>query len=283
MSVRIVTDSTAHLDPSLIDEFQITVVPVHVRIGEREYLDGVDLDEREFYRLVYQEGLQPHTAAPTVEEFRRVYEEQSRHTSEILSIHISESLSGTIANAREAANFLLGRCEIEIVNSQTLSLGLGILVEAAARAAAEGMPVGEIERMVRGLIQRIYVVFFSENLDYLERSGKMSRAQAILGTILGIKPFLTLEEGEIMPIEKVRSREQAIEKLIEFVAEFDEIEQLAIMKGYFNPPEEIDLLRERIQALFPDLEAQVMNYGPVLASHVGPDTLGIIVYESEVF
>ncbi len=282
MSVRIVTDSMAHLDPSLIKELQISVLPVHVRIGGRDYLDGVDLDEREFYRLVYQEGLHPETLPPTVAEFRRVYEELSRDTSEILSIHVSESLSGTIANARRAANFFLGRCEIEIVNSQTLSLGLGILVEAAARAAVEGMSIGEIERMVRGLIQRIYVVFFSENLDYLERSGKMSRAQAILGTILGIKPFLTIEEGEIMPIEKVRSREQALEKLIEFVAEFDDIERLAIMKGYFNSPEEIDLLRERIQSLFPDLEAQVLNYGPVLASHVGPDTLGIIVYESEI-
>jgi DegV family protein with EDD domain len=175
---------------------------------------------------------------------------------------------------------LLGRCAIEVVDSKTVSVGLGILVEAAARAAARGDPLDEIVRLVRGVIPQIYVVFFSDTLTYLENGGRIGHAQALLGTILGIKPFLTLEEGEIMPIEKVRTRDQALEKLIEFVIEFDAIKQLAIVRHTSECDVETDLIVERLHATFPDIEVPVVSYGPVLASHIGPDTMGIIVHES---
>ncbi|MBL7198702.1 MAG: DegV family protein [Anaerolineae bacterium] len=279
MSVRVVTDSTVYLSPDLVRKLDITVVPFHLRIGDRNYLDGVNLDNDEFHHLVYEQGLQPSTSSPTVENFRRVYEGLNRKTSEIISIHLAETLSTTLNNAQQAAGMLLGQCHIETVDSKTVSLGLGILVEAAARAAAAGRPLDEIVRLVRGLISQIYVVFFSESLAYLESGGRIGHAQALLGTILGIKPFLTLEEGEILPIEKVRTREQALEKLVEFVAEFDAIKQLAIVKGKANLTEETDQLIERLQGVFPGLEIPVISYGPVLASHIGPGTLGIIVQE----
>jgi DegV family protein with EDD domain len=279
MSVRVVTDSTVYLSPDLVRKLDITVVPFHLRIGDRNYLDGVNLDNDEFHHLVYEQGLQPSTSSPTVENFRRVYEGLNRKTSEIISIHLAETLSTTLNNAQQAAGMLLGQCHIETVDSKTVSLGLGILVEAAARAAAAGRPLDEIVRLVRGLVSQIYVVFFSESLAYLESGGRIGHAQALLGTILGIKPFLTLEEGEILPIEKVRTREQALEKLVEFVAEFDAIKQLAIVKGKANLTEETDQLIERLQGVFPGLEIPVISYGPVLASHIGPGTLGIIVQE----
>jgi DegV family protein with EDD domain len=239
----------------------------------------VNLDSQEFYRLVYDQGQKPSTSSPTVEEFYRVYERLNRGTGGIISIHLAGTLSATVNNARQAADMLLGQCHIETLDSKTVSLGLGILVEAAARAAAERRPLDEILRLVRGMISQIYVVFFSESLAYLERGGRIGHAQALLGTILGIKPFLTLEEGEILPIEKVRTREQALEKLIEFVAEFDAIKQLAIVKSVADPTKETDSLIERLQAVFPDLEISIISYGLVLASHIGPDTLGIIVQE----
>ena len=280
MNVRVVTDSTAHLSPELAQELSITVVPFRIRIGDREYLDGVNLDEDRLYELVYEQGDKCTTSSPTVEQFYRVYQDLNQDTGEIVSIHLSETLSTTVSNARQAATMLLGRCKIEILDSKTVSVGLGILVEAAARAAAEGRPIDEIVRLVRGLIPQIYIVFFSESLDYLEKGGRIGRAQALLGTMLGIKPFLTLEEGEIMPIEKVRTREEAIEKLIEFVAEFDAIEQLSIVKGPVEPREDIEALIERLQGIFPGLKVPVLNYGPVLTSHIGPDTVGLVVYES---
>jgi DegV family protein with EDD domain len=279
MSVRIVTDSASHLPPDVVEGLGITVVPFHIQIGEHTFLDGVDLTEERFRELVYEQGLQPETFSPSVAEFYEAYERLNRNTSEIISIHLAETLSNTIQNAREAANRLLGRCRIEVVDSKTISVGLGILVEAAAQAASNDQPPDEIVRLVRGMISRVYVVFFSENLDYLERGGRIGHAQALLGTMLGIKPFLTLEEGEITPIEKVRTREQALEKLIEFVAEFDGIEQLAIVKGVAHSDEDTGFLIERLHGVFPELEIPVLSYGPMLASHIGPDTMGLVVFE----
>lgn len=279
MSVRIVTDSTAYLPPDLVEKLKIIVVPFHLRIGDQEYLDGVNLDDEQFSCLVYGEGLEPVASPPTTEEFHRVYRTLCQNGAEVISIHVAETLSDTLKNARQAADTFLGQCRIELIDSKTLSLGLGILVEAAAQAAAEGRPIDEIVRLARGIVPQIYVVFFSEGLDYLENGGRIGHAQALLGTMLGIKPFLTLEDGEIMPIEKVRTREQAIEKLIEFVSEFDFIKRIAIVKGNAKSTAETEQLIERLQITFPGLEVPILSYGPVLASYVGPDTLGIIVYE----
>ena len=279
MSVRIVTDSTAYLPRDLVQELKITVVPFHIRIGDQEYLDGVDLDNAEFDRLVYGEGLEAVSSPPTTEELHRVYRKLCQSGAEVISIHIAETLSDTLKNARQAGGAFLGQCRIELIDSKTLSLGLGMLVEAAARAAAEGRPTDEIVRLVRGIVPQIYVVFFSEGLDYLEEGGRIGHAQALLGTMLGIKPFLTLEDGEITPIEKVRTREQAIEKLVEFVSEFDFIKRIAIVKGNDEATPETEQLIERLQATFPGLEVPILSYGPVLSTYVGSDTLGIIVYE----
>jgi DegV family protein with EDD domain len=279
MSVRVVTDSTAHLRPEVVRELGITVVPFHLQIGDRSYLDGLDIDEGEFYRLVYELGLEVETFEPNVEEFYQVYGKLNESTGEVLSLHLSAALSSAAQNAQEAADMLLGRCQIAVVDSQSVSVGLGSLVEAAARAAANGETLDEIVRLVRGLINQIYVVFFSEGLDYLERGGRIGEAQALLGTMLGIKPFLTLEGGDILPIEKVRTREEAIEKLIEFISEFDAIRELTIVKGLQCPADELRTLLERLELLFPALDVPVINYGPVLAAHIGPSTLGAIIYE----
>ena len=283
MTVRVVTDSTAHLAPDVVRALNVSIVPHHILIDGREYLDGVDLTESDFNLLVYEQGQVASTQPPTVEEFYAVYRDLNQESSDIVSIHVSEVLSDTVANARQAAGMLLGRCKIVVIDSQTLSMGLGILVETAARAAASGQSLDEIVRTVRGLVPQIYIVFFSENLEYLERGGRIGHAQALLGTMLGIRPFLTLEEGEIRPMEKVRTREEALEKLVEFVSEFDTVEQLYVIRGSFTPQEEIDLLLERFKVLFPDLAVPVVSYGPVVASHIGPHTLGVIVYERAEF
>lgn len=280
MAVRVVTDSTAYLSPELVHELGITVVPFRVQIDGEMYVDGVDLNEDTFNRLVYEEGKVPTTSSPTVDDFFRVFDELNQQTGEIMVILMSGTLSQACDHARQAADMFLGRCQIEVIDSKTVSVGLGILVETAARAATRGRPLDEIVRIVRGVVPQIYVVFFSDTLTYLENGGRIGHAQALLGTILGIKPFLTLEDGEIMPIEKVRTREQALEKLLEFVIEFDSIRQLAIVKGISEPDEETDLIVDRLHAAFPNIDVPVLSYGPVLASHIGPDTMGIIVYES---
>lgn len=277
----IVTDSTADLTPQEIREYGIIVVPLNVHFGPRTYQDGVDLDRERFFELLEESPIRPTTSAPTVAAFQAAYERACEQSDQIISIHISAKLSDTIRRARQAADGLLGQCRILVIDSQITSVGLGLLAKEAARASAKGQSVDEIVRMLRGMISHIYLVFFVETLDFLERGGRIGKAQALLGTMLNIKPMLILEEGEIEPLEKVRTRSRALDKLTEFVAEFGAIDSLFIIHNQ-SPPEEIETLIEQIRQVRPnepDLPIQVRHYGPVLAAHVGPDALGIVVYE----
>lgn len=280
MGVHIVTDSTVRFSSQFgnAQKLLVTVVPLRIRFGDREYRDGVDLDEKGLANLSAQFQV-PQVLPPTVEDFYRVYNGLNQNSAEILSIHLPEKLGNTIHNARRAANMLLGQCKIEIVDAETTSLGLGILVEAAARAAMEGQNIDQVIRYVRGIIPQIYIVFFSDRLNDLKHADGIGQAQALLGTMLGIKPLFTLEAGEIIPIEKVKTRESAIEKLIEFVVEFDAIKQVAIIKNTGDPTEETDYITQQLREVFPNLDVPVMSYGPVLASYVGAQALGVIVYE----
>ncbi len=169
----------------------------------------------------------PALHPPTADTFRELYAEKFRQNKQILSIHISSKMSDTVAHARQAADEFLGGNKIVVIDSLTTSIGLGWLVEAAAEAAANGAALDEIVRIVRGMITHMYAVFFVDQLDYLERNGRLSKSQAVLGTMLGIKPFLTIEDGEIIPMEKVRTRDKAIDKLLEFVSEFSAIDRVA--------------------------------------------------------
>jgi DegV family protein with EDD domain len=278
--VAIVTDSTAFLEPGAAQELDITVVPLNVHIGDETLRDGIDITPEAFFQRLEQGGSIPRTSPPSVQTFERVYANLHTRTDQILSIHISGRLSQTLNHAQRGAESLLGRCKIVVVDSLTTSLGLGILAKAAARAAQEGANLDEIVRLVRGMIPHIYVVFYVDEMDYLERGRRIGRAQAILGTMLNIKPLLFVEDGEIIPLEKVRTHEKAVEKLFEFVAEFSELEQAAIVQRHPTPTEETKMLLERLEQLFPGMEFPIIQYGPVLASHIGPSAMGVVVYET---
>jgi DegV family protein with EDD domain len=173
----------------------------------------------------------------------------------------------------------MGRCDIVVVDSETLSLGQAILVREAARLANDSVHLSEILRQMRGIIRRIYIVLITDTLDYLEHSQLISPSQAILGTMLGIKPFLAIEEGRIVPMEKVRSRDRAIDKLAEFASEFSDIEQMAILQSTRYATDETKMLQERLALVAPEHEPPILLYGPLLASHIGSDGMGLIVYE----
>jgi DegV family protein with EDD domain len=278
--VAIVTDSTAFLEPGAAQELDITVVPLNVHIGDEMLRDGIDITPEAFFQRLEQGGSIPRTSPPSVQTFERVYANLHTRTDQILSIHISGRLSQTLNHAQRGAESLLGRCKIVVVDSLTTSLGLGILAKAAAQAAQEGANLDEIVRLVRGMIPHIYIVFYVDEMDYLERGRRIGRAQAVLGTMLNIKPLLFVEDGEIIPLEKVRTHEKAVEKLFEFVAEFSELEQAAIVQRHPTPTEETKMLLERLEQLFPGMEFPIIQYGPVLASHIGPSAMGVIVYET---
>ncbi len=277
--VCIVTDGDAQLDPDLARRLNIIVVPLSVQIDAQVYLDSDGARNESLLQRMVEERVRPSIVGPTTDDFVAIYQQLTRTTSSVLSIHSSARLSPICQNARAASEAFLGRCDITVIDSQSTSRGLGILAREAAGMAQAGYSMGEIVRNIRGMIPRIYVVIFTDSLDYLEQSGRISRSQCILGTMLGIKPFLDIEEGEIIPMEKVRSRDKGLDKLAEFAGEFTSIEEMVILQNVSYPTDETLLLRERLEVFFPDHNFPILVYGPVLASHVGPDGVGLVTYE----
>jgi DegV family protein with EDD domain len=280
--VRIVTDSSAQFtDPSIIQRYNITVVPLKIQLGDRLYKEGVDLDPDDFFRKVSHDKIKPVLLPPDVDTLADTYARLNRETDQILSLHLSRLMHSTWEAARIASQTLLGRCEIAVVDSQTASVGLAMLVEAAAKLAEETTSLDDIVREVRSMAGHIYSIFYVETIEHLQRSGLVGESQAILGTMLGIKPFLTIEEGELITMEKVRTRPQAIDKLVEFVTEFAGVEQLVILQHTHHLSEQTRTLQERLALEVSSHPFPVVTYKPSLGTFIGPDAMGIIVFENE--
>ena len=277
--VAILTDSCVYLDPAEAEELGIHIVPLNLRINGQLYKDGsLEIAER-FFRSQELGEILPAVHPPTVQDFEAAYTRLHQETDQIIAMHVSRKLSDTYNQSRHGAESLLGRCSIEIIDTHSILLGQGILVKAAAEAARDGALLDDIVRLVRGMISHIYLVFYVETMDYLERSGRIGKAQSILGTMMKIKPLLFMEDGEIIPLEKVKTEEKAIEKLTEFVAEFDTIEQSVIFQRSLHGSRPGKMLLDQLNHLFPDKHFPVIQYNPLLASYVGPTALGVIVYE----
>ncbi len=280
--VRIVTDSSAQFtDPSVIRRYNITVLPLEIQLGPQTYREGIDIDAEAYFRRLAETNAMPVLLPPSVERFAETYAKLNRETDQILSIHLSRSMHSTWQNAKTATQTLLGRCEIAVLDSQTTSVGLAQLVAEAARCAEDNESLDEVVRKVRKLIPRIYAIFYVETLDYLYRGGLVSESQAILGGMLGIKPFLTIEEGELITMEKVRTRPQAIDKLVEFVTEFASVDSLTILQNTPYVTEHTRMLQDRLALEFSDRPSPVVVYNPSLATYIGPDATGIMVFEGD--
>lgn len=275
--VKILTDSTADLPPGVAEELGITVLPLTIQLGSHKLRDGIDVTPAEFIERMRRTPSAPITAPPTAQQFQDAYAELTRDGNAVVAIHASSKLSQTFRIATRTAAPLLGRHKIVVIDSQLITVGLGMLVTAAARRAASGASLDAVVRFVRGMIPRLYIGFFVETLEFLERGGRIGKAQAVLGTMLNIKPLLILEEGEIVALEKVRNRAKAIEKLVEFITEFTHIEKMVVLHG--NTPLDVQALIEQTSLVMPNLDISVDHYGPATAAHVGTDALGVVVYE----
>lgn len=275
--VKILTDSTADLHPDVIERLGITVIPMKIHAGKKNLRDGIDVTAQDFFKQVEHSENPPTTSAPSLRQFDEAFTELTRQTGDVVGILVSSKLSQAYRTAVRAVAPLLGRSKIVVIDSQLVTAGLGMLVVAAAEAAARGESLDDIVRLVRGLIPRIYIAFFVETLEYLERGGRVGKAQAVLGGMLNIKPLLILEEGEIVALEKVRTRQKAIEKLVEFITEFTHIDRMIILHS--TTPEDVTALIEQTNLVLPNLDITVDLYGPVMATYVGPNALGVVVYE----
>ncbi len=279
--IRVVTDSSARfIEPSASTHPLLKLAPVTIRWGDESLVDDPELG-LELTRGMFQNSSRlPASLAPTPAQFEAIFGSLQDETDQIVSIHTSSGISQSYQNALAASESFRGRCDIQVIDSHSASAGLGLLAMSAADAAERGAEMEDLVRLIRGMIARLYMVLFLDDLAYLERNGLISRSQSILGTMLGIIPFLTMEHGQLIPMEKVRTRPRALEKLIEFVAEFAEIECLMILQRGIEPDEEASTVAERLAAIYADAPIHFVDYGPALATHVGANGLGVVVLES---
>jgi len=275
--VSVVTDSAAGIPTQVAQDFGISVVPLKIQLGRKAYLEGVDISPEEFISQLSRKSPLPSLTSPSEADFQSTYSQLCHDSERVISIHVSSRLSDTFRSALSAQDSLLGRCEIAVMDSQLISLGLRELVIAAAQAAQEGASLERIVRLIRGMIPHIYIVVIGASLDYLEHRGRLSRAEAFLSSMLSVKPILILEDGDFIPMEKARGRVRALERLYEFVTEFPRIDKLSVLQSTSN--HEVDELVEKVSLTLPDLKITQALYGPSLASIIGPDALALIVYE----
>jgi DegV family protein with EDD domain len=219
MTIHIVTDSSVRfLNQDNNHHDLISLAPTTVRFKEQFVEDRPDLQLDDVRSRFEAEPGNAYADPSSVEQLVEVYSQLQDVTDEIVSIHTSAGINSAFRNAIKASEGFRGRCDIQVIDSTSLSAGLGMLTSSAAAAAGAGESLEEVVRVVRGIIPRLYIVFFLDDLSYLERNGLVSRSQAILGNMLNVLPFLTVEHGRLIPMEKVRTRIRAQEKLIEFVS-----------------------------------------------------------------
>ena len=280
-NIRIVTDrATLFSQANIIKQYPITVLPAYIKFGETAYEMGREIDNEQIIHLLQTADEPPQLIAPTTEEFFEAYERLIRQgITQILSIHTTASLYPAWQNARSAHQMILGRCEIVPLDAKTVSIGVGILVEIACKLASEGADFDEIVREVRLATERIYTLFFVESLETLQQRGLMGKAQTILGSMLGIKPFLGMEDGRMAVVEKTQTMSQAIDRLAEFGSEFEEVAQVAILSYTPELLKPIRQLQDKLALGLSTVDIPIVQYGGFLATTLGPDALGVIVLE----
>jgi len=273
MTIKVVTDSSADLPTQLAKELGITVVPLYVRFGKEVYRDGVDISEDEFYQRLLHDPIHPGTIQPAPKDFANVYQKLSGEADGIISIHISGKLSGTYSSALQGKELIEKGYPIEVVDSQMLGMGLGMLAMAATTAAREGKSLPQVVKEVKQIIPDIHLVGLLDTLKYLALGGRIGKVTVLLGSLLNVKPVLMLKDGEVMPAGRVRTRAKGIDWLFDFVRNATDIQDLAI--EYSTASDDVQTLAERIGSVFPKERIRVARLGPVLGVHAGPGVLFI--------
>jgi len=277
MAIKVVTDSSADLPAQLAEELGITVVPLYVRFGEEVYRDRVDISEDKFYRRLVHDPVHPSTTQPTPQDFADVYQKLSKEADGIISIHLTGKLSGTCSSALQGKEMIGKACPIEVIDSQTLTMGLGMLAIEAVTMVKSGKGLPEIVKEVKRIAPGVQLWGLLDTLKYLALGGRIGKAKALLGSVLNVKPLLTLKDGEVVPAGRARTRAKGIDSLFEFVKSAKDIKDLTVV--YNTTPDDAKNLVERIGSVFPKERIRLAGLGPVLGVHCGPDILFVTFRE----
>jgi len=271
MTVKIVTDSTSDLSPQSAKELGVTVVPVYVRFGDKVYRDGIDITQDEFYQKLANSPVHPATSQPSPSDFADAYNRLAKETDEILSVHVSSKVSGTCESALRAKEMAPPGCRIEVVDSFSVSMGLGLVVMVAARVARMGESLQLVLEEVKEAILSTRIFGVLDTLKYLFLGGRIGKAKALFGTLLNVKPMLTMRDGEIMPAGLARTRSKGLDRLFEIVKNALNVQELAIVHS--TNPGEAASFKERLSSILPAERIHIARLGPALGAHAGPGTL----------
>jgi DegV family protein with EDD domain len=267
MVVRIVTDSTSDIPDELAKELDITVIPVYLIFGDETFRDRIDMSEDEFYKRLTSDPIHPTTTQPTPKDFDDAYQKLSKEADGIISIHLTKKLSGTYQSAFQSAKSVKN-CPIEVIDTYSVSMGLGLLVIEAAKMAKAGKSYQEIVAEVKKMIPDIHVFALFDTLKYLAKGGRIGKGKALLGSILSVKPMLTLKEGEFEPVGQLRNRRKGIDKLFSYLENATSLKKVAIVHS--TTPDEAQALAERVSSLLSKEHIRVARLGPALGVHGGP-------------
>jgi DegV family protein with EDD domain len=277
--IKIVTDSTAYLPEEMVREHDIQVVPLYVHFGTEAFKEGVELSNEEFYRKLKEAPALPTTSQPSPAEFHQVFVPLVDAGHEVITLTISSKLSGTW-NSAMAAKEDMPEAPISVVDTFSTSVGLHLMVDAALKAAAAGATRQEIVDQIEQIKDKMQIFFVVDTLEYLAKGGRIGNGKAFLGTLLKVKPILVLQEGAIEPLEQVRSKRKATERMLELVAEYVSDNCAASHIAITN-----SLVRDEAEAIGQELVGRLgcaqplmADLGPVIGAHTGPGCLGVAAY-----
>ncbi len=280
MSIRVTVDSTADIPPERARELNIEVVPLTVLFGDEAFRDGIDLDGEAFYKKLTTSPVTPTTTAPAPAIFEEAYRKLVKDgATGVLAISLGSSLSSTYSSAVTAAETVSKESGVpfEVVDSHTVSGGFGLPAEIVAREAMNGASLAELKAHAESLLSRVRLVAVLDTLEYLQRGGRIGRARALLGSLLSVKPLLEVRDGQVLPLENVRTRSKAQDRVAQIIQGIGEIEALGVVQ---SNPAVGDELMKRARAFWHG-PIEVFNLGPVVGTHAGPGAGCIIAIASE--
>ena len=275
-SVAIVTDSVADLSSQVAEEFGITVVPLVVRFGTDIYRDGLDLSPDQFYGKLKTNKVLPLTSVPPPAAFADAYDKLAEKTNEIVVISLTSKLSATYQVALQAVGLMKKQCRVDVLDSQWAVMAQGFIAIAAAKAAQAGANLDEVLDVARQTIHRVDMRAAFDTLEYLERGGRIGKAQAFLGSLLKVNPVIGMKDGEVHPYARERSRAKAIDHLYNFPASFGNVEGLAV--EYATDLDEANRLIQRLHSKYPQVPIYLSRASPVIGTHTGPGLILVSVF-----
>ena len=279
--VAIVTDSTSDLPAAERDRLGIAMVPLNVHFGDEVFRDQIDITTDQFMTRLGQSPKLPTTSQPAAGLFEETFRRLAPEHDAIVAVLISAKLSGTVQSATIARDVVSDVVPVEVVDSTTASMGLGLQVLHAAELAAEGLDAGAIADRLRAEVGAYQVVFFVDTLEYLQRGGRIGKAAALIGGLLNLKPILRIDEGQVVPFERTRTRARAIEGVIDFVRGVPRVDRLSVIHS--STPDQAESLADRLAAAvgLPRNDVLIAQMSPVIGTHVGPGAMGVAVAEGE--